>query len=703
MPDFSKRFIITSDASILGIASVLEQEINGSRHPIAFASRSLSPAEKNYSITELEALSAVWAITKQFRYYVFGRKFDLVTDHASLRYLLTKASQNASGRLVRWGLKLSEFQFTIIHRSGKSLGPADFLSRNIPSLSNIIREHSIESASPEQMRIEQEKDETFAPILAYLKGKISIVKIKNTALDHFYMSDEGVLYYIDQTKSSYRKNENPERLCLPFKYRRHALKQSHDNVTSGHFGIYTSWDRLKKYYYWPNQYADVKHYVSSCSSCQQRNIHPSATKSDFQPLEKISGRCQVVELDVIGPWSTTESGNSYILVIIDKFTKWVEAIPIKNQLAHTVASAFVHEFISRHGVPSKIVSDQGSTFMSKTFQEMAKYLEIEALHGVSYIHRATGTVERVNQTIERTLSHFAVKNLHQWDEFLPMCLFALRTAKHSSTNETPFFLTYLRDPQLPYAKFLKPIEQHYYHDEHYIQRLTLEAQLAFHLVQENLEKASESRLATRSKISKNLDFQEGDIVYRRHYPTKKGRIKKLEPYYSGPYRLVERLSPTNVKLVLVYHPKSKPVIAHRDQLKTGYLREPYPSLQDIQSDDTQESQTSLDSTQHLPQDDNPDTTKTIPDNNQDFGLFDVSNQEEINEPTLKNPPLMEKPVKQPLQISEPRLLRSQGNAQEVPYMFNKKLHSTTTSTAPEHNNEKSQDTFLDKLDQFLSE
>jgi hypothetical protein len=125
-PDFSKEFILSTDASNEGIGAVLAQGQLGRELPLAYASRSLNMMERNYSTSEKELLAIVWSI-KHFRPYLYGRKFKITTDHQPLTWIMNV--KDPSSRLLRWRIKLEEYDYEILYRKGALNANADALSR----------------------------------------------------------------------------------------------------------------------------------------------------------------------------------------------------------------------------------------------------------------------------------------------------------------------------------------------------------------------------------------------------------------------------------------------------------------------------------------------------------------------------------------------------------------------------------------------
>ncbi|MGH0125953.1 UNVERIFIED_CONTAM: hypothetical protein FKN15_025173 [Acipenser sinensis] len=141
VPDFSKEFLVQTDASEVGLGAVLSQEVDGVEHPIMFLSRKLEDREHNYAVIEKECLAIKWAI-ESLRYYLLGRQFTLITDHAPLTWMNQAKEKNA--RVMRWFLSFQQYKYSIRHRAGKLMGNADGLSRIHSFFSTVARPQKLE-------------------------------------------------------------------------------------------------------------------------------------------------------------------------------------------------------------------------------------------------------------------------------------------------------------------------------------------------------------------------------------------------------------------------------------------------------------------------------------------------------------------------------------------------------------------------------
>ncbi|UYV73167.1 K02A2.6-like, partial [Cordylochernes scorpioides] len=247
-----------TDASGHGIEAVLLQIQGGKERPIAYASRSLTKAENNYSTTEKECLAVVWSISK-FRPYLFGRPFTVVTDHHSLCWLV--GQKDPSGRLARWALKLQEFDVTVIYKSGRKHKDADCLSR-----SPLENDQPSAVMSLTNVDIEQTKDPDLAKIIdnlnsGYTRKEFSII--------------DGILY-----KKNYSTTGRPWLMMIPKHLRSEVMADLHDAPTAGHLSFARTYDKVKKRFYWPGLYRTVRQY-KRIKWRRRINVSMATTNSNF--------------------------------------------------------------------------------------------------------------------------------------------------------------------------------------------------------------------------------------------------------------------------------------------------------------------------------------------------------------------------------------------------------------------------------------
>ena len=172
------------------------------------------------------------------------------------------------------------------------------------------------------------------------------------------------------------------------------------------------------------------------------------------PLQSIpvGGPFHRVGVDVV-QLPLTQAGNKYAVVFIDYLTKWVEVFAVPDQTAETVARLFVEGVVCRHGVPQELLSDHGGNFLSELMQEVCRLMGMKKLNTLGYHPQCNGLVERFNSTLIQMLVK-VTKNPKDWDRCLPYVVYAYHTTAQESTKESPFFLLYVRDPQIPTVEAL---------------------------------------------------------------------------------------------------------------------------------------------------------------------------------------------------------------------------------------------------------
>ena len=251
----SPTFQLLTDASASGLGVILEQ----GGHVIAYASRTLSEAERNYSVIQQECLAVLYGV-KQFRHYLLGRPFNLITDHAPLQWL---SGQKMEGLLARWALALQEFDFQIVYRKGTHHGNADALSRRMPQYVNVSAATSCVPHSRDELRQEQKSHPHIQPIWEALV--LNQTKPQSALWQQQPLRRYGQLWsqltMVDGLFCcQYRPGPTDDVVTvplIPFALRDSFLQQVHDAPGAGHLGIDKTLGKARQQGYWVSMYEDV--------------------------------------------------------------------------------------------------------------------------------------------------------------------------------------------------------------------------------------------------------------------------------------------------------------------------------------------------------------------------------------------------------------------------------------------------------------
>ena len=594
-PTRDGKFILDTDASGAGIGAVLSQEQNGQEKVIAYYSRVLNRSERNYCVTRRELLAVICSI-EQFNCYLYGQVFTIRTDHSALQWIAK--FRNPEGQIARWLQKLQTYQFEVAHRPGVSHKNADTLSRRPCAVDQCKYCDTVEQkenttnyvvgrlrVTPELERrseefvldhgtwvTEQSKDESLAPILTAIKNKkrpewIEISPSNPETKTFWAQWDslrlEGHLLY--RCWEDAAGTSAVLQLVVPRALRKQVFGFLHNSKTGGHFGITKTLGKIKEKFYWPKCRYDVQTWCGQCEECNSRK---GPTRKIKAPLRTyvVGSPMERVAIDVLGPLPTSESGNKYLLIAMDYFTKWPEAYPLPNQEAITVADVLVKEFVSRFGVPVHLHSDQGRNFESQVFGEMCKILGMKKTRTTPLHPQSDGMVERYNRTLEHQLAIFVNENQRDWDEHIPLLLMAYRTAIHESTGITPAKMMMGRQLRLPLDLLMGPTPQvHTNCKGEYVEKLLDGLEVAHKFARTRLKLTSE-----RMKTHYNLDatarkLDAGTAVWLYKPVRKKGISPKLTKPWAGPYIVIKRINDLVYRIRLNAH--SKPMVVHRNRLR----------------------------------------------------------------------------------------------------------------------------------------
>ncbi|GFS48577.1 transposon Tf2-11 polyprotein [Trichonephila clavipes] len=331
--------------------------------------------------------------------------------------------------MIRWALKLSEFNIEWEHRPGVQNVVADLLSRNpVDSVEGsqiscaALRALAINSR--EQFIKEQREDPELGHIYRYLEnpddGSVNATVCESWSQDFKLIN--GLLFY-----AKYFSNLGELRVYIPGSLRKDIMKEFHDLPLAGHLGKRKTYLKLRDTCYFPFMRKYIFEYVSTCDRCQKFNYKNALPAGRLMPIVSKYPN-EIVTLDLLGPYPASRHERyKFILVISDHFTKWCELIPLRKASAQAIANAFFDNYIARYGAPISLISDNGPQFISDVFEHLSHRLDIKHMKTVTYRPQSNLT-ERVNRNLVQIIASFVEENHENWDQFLHEFAFALRTA-----------------------------------------------------------------------------------------------------------------------------------------------------------------------------------------------------------------------------------------------------------------------------------
>lgn len=521
-PDFSQKFFVQSDASDVGIGGMLTQFIDGEEKVIAYASRSLSKAERNYSVTERECLAVIFCIEK-FRPWIEGTPFTVITDHYSLLWL--NNLKTPSGKLSRWLLRLRQHTFDLQHRKGSMHLVPDALSR-IPYSS---------------------------PDINLPEAKLSLLSTDNSSLDPWYISlrdkiqnepdkypqwrvkNEKVYKFISSNKS-HIFNKREWKILVPKCQRNKVIDSCHIPPTSAHFGFRKTLYRVQETYYWPNMRSDILKFIRKCLVCgaQKCSNLPKIGTMGKEKIVDLPG--QILSLDFVGPFPRSKKGNKWLLVAADWFSKYTYIFPLKHSKSNNIVDTIENNIFLIFGVPQILITDNAPNFASNNLKGLCEKYKVKQWF-TPYYSPQCNFVERNNKTITTAIRCYIDKH-EDWDLHIPQIRQAINTAVHEVTGFPPTYLMFGRHV---------PISGEYYdfsiNDQSveilpgdrntYAENLT-EFRKLFVEIRNKLHSAYERNLKSYNLRKRDVSFNVGDKVWRVNKVLSNAADKfaaKLSPKY----------------------------------------------------------------------------------------------------------------------------------------------------------------------------
>ena len=508
-PDNAKPYALHTDASGYAVGATLSQRnAEGELQPVAFLSKKMNGAQRNYPVHEWELLAIIEAI-KAWRCFLYGAAapIDIFTDHHSLQWINTQP--NLSARQSRWVEQLQDYSFKVQHVKGAENEAADALSRRA--------DHEAAHAAEAEARLRvgdteavQSRLRLEAAVLTRSRTGTSAVRSEEKAPGPAAEDDRRGASVPESEEASESTGvsgppvrgsssvvapslmEDIRRLALtdtayyvPLMARAEHLglvvrdglvyspsgllyipkdedvratlvREVHDAPTGGHLGREKTYRRLTADVYWQGVYEDVRDYVSSCVSCGQNKASNRTASDVLHPLPIPTRRWETISMDFVGPLPKTSKGYDFLLTVVDKFSKMVHLIPCTQKVTASEVAQLVYDGVVRlHGFPERILSDRDSRFTSRFWQALWKLTGTRLAMSTSYHPQTDGQTENVNRVVQDILRAYVSDDRRDWDRYLTATEIAINSSRHASTGYTPYFLNHNQEVRLPYGLALR--------------------------------------------------------------------------------------------------------------------------------------------------------------------------------------------------------------------------------------------------------
>lgn len=247
-------------------------------------------------------------------------------------------------------------------------------------------------------------------------------------------------YYLDNKALLYKHAGKLDLLVVPKNFVKKVLHDFHALPFLRHKGKTQTLSLIKTRFYWPSMKAYVIQFCQRRHECNQRKSSPHLKKHPLKTFSEVSEPFEKTEMDIVGPFVQSYSGNKYLLTFQDYLTKYVEAVPLPDQKAYTVAKAFIAQIITRHGTPKQLLTDQGRNFVSNLFKSLYQYLRIEKLQTTAYHPESNGMIERSHRMFNETIEFYVNSTQQDWDEGVPHALMALTLISIQVPGSVPSLL-----------------------------------------------------------------------------------------------------------------------------------------------------------------------------------------------------------------------------------------------------------------------
>jgi hypothetical protein len=557
-PDQKKQFEVEVDASNYAIGAVLMQR-DGKKvaHPVAFFSKTMNEAQRNYDVYNRELL-ALLEMFRHWRQYLHQAAHQVLvhTDHANLLFWKNPGDHNR--RVARWHAELMDYDFKLVHISGKKNGRADALSRR-PDYDQgesdnkqlvVLPPKFFERAYARIAGSEDANPNNGPEWRRYLAGidpgdyqpiqdLVEKDQQENPQSQEQLRKWTNTHQLIKLNSIWWKLEDGVDRIVVAGdnNLKRGVISCYHDAPERGHPGISNTYEIMKRDFWWPNMKLDIEQFVKGCAACQANKANTGPLKPAMIPITPEHALpFQTVAMDFITKLPKSGKYDTILTITDHDCSKAAIFLPCQETItAEGVATLYLRYVFPRFGLPKKVISDRDTRFTSKYAKGLCQAMKIRQNISTAYHPRTDGQSERTNQWLEQYLRFWCDERQDDWHKWLPMAEFAHNSWPSATTKQAPYEVIMGYLPQVEWKTKPSPVPN-------------VSARLA------DLEKIRDNTLRQIVKAQKVMKighqgnkrfkpYNEGDLVWvegtnlKTIYPT-----AKLGPKRHGPFKVLKQLS-----------------------------------------------------------------------------------------------------------------------------------------------------------------
>ena len=470
-PSPTAELVLVTDASDSHVGAVLQQRERGSHwQPLSFFSKKLEPAQQKYSAFDRE-LFAVFASIRHFRHQLEGQIFAVWTDHKPLVSAIHRVSEPWTARHQRQLSYIAEYTNQLVHVPGVQNVVADALSRP-PQTSEAA---STEPASGKEAGVIERGCERphvpratppgpTTPSISSLSALQPLPGMDYKAVAAAQASCEATCRLraspslkiqdvaLDSETLWCDVSTGKPRPLIPEVFKREIFKLIHNLA---HPSIRATRRMIAARVVWRGLATDVTAWCRDCQHCQRAKV-TRQPKAALQEIKIPARRFSHIHVDIVGPLPVSARGFSHVFTMVDRSTRWVEAVPLLSTSTEACVEAVLTCWVARFGVPALLTSDRGVQFTSAVWSALCHRLGISHITTTAYHPQANGMVERFHRQLKNSLR--ARLAASSWPEHLPWVLLGLRSAPKEDSGISSAELVYGAPLTLP-GEFLEVEEQ----------------------------------------------------------------------------------------------------------------------------------------------------------------------------------------------------------------------------------------------------